>query len=159
MLQALFPEALDWRELALRLGVAVLAGAAIGWDRQRSGKSAGMRTHMLVSLGACLFVLVPLGRGASGEAMSRTIQGVATGIGFIGGGVILHHMRQDEHTASVKGMTSAAALWLTAALGVVAGAGLWTLVVLAVAAAMLILAGGKPLERLLFRKPADDDQS
>jgi putative Mg2+ transporter-C (MgtC) family protein len=155
----MLPDTLDWRTLAVRLGIALVAGAAIGWDRQRAGKSAGMRTHMLVSLGACLFVLVPLGLHASGDAMSRAIQGVATGVGFLGGGVILHHARQDEHTATVKGLTSAAAMWLTAALGIVAAAGLWRIVVLGAASAVLILAVGKPLERALFRKPPDDDQS
>ena len=149
-------ETLDWGTLALRLGVALASGAAIGWDRQRSGKAAGIRTHMLVSLGACLFVLVPAAVGDP-QAVSRGIQGVATGSGFLGGGVILHHMRQDEHNAAIKGLTSAAALWLTAALGIVASCGLWRMVVLAVGAAMLVLTAGKPLERLLFRKLSDDD--
>jgi putative Mg2+ transporter-C (MgtC) family protein len=151
-------DSLDWGTLALRLGVALAAGAAIGWDRQRAGKAAGMRTHMLVSLGACLFVMVPATIGAP-DAVSRAIQGVATGVGFLGGGVILHHMKHDEHNTTVKGLTSAAALWITAALGIVAACGLWRMVVMAAAAALLILAVGKPLERVLFRKPADDDES
>lgn len=155
----MFLEAFDWMTLAGRLGVALAAGAVIGWDRQRAGKSAGIRTHMLVSLGACLFALIPLGMRASGEALSRTIQGVATGVGFLGGGIILHSFRKDERGAVVKGLTSAAAMWLTAALGVVAACGLWRTAVLASAAAVFVLAVGKPLERALFKRPPEDDQS
>jgi putative Mg2+ transporter-C (MgtC) family protein len=103
-------------------------------------------------------VMVPATIGAP-DAVSRAIQGVATGVGFLGGGVILHHMKHDEHNTTVKGLTSAAALWITAALGIVAACGLWRMVVMAAAAALLILAVGKPLERVLFRKPADDDES
>jgi putative Mg2+ transporter-C (MgtC) family protein len=153
----MFVEAFDWVTLAARLGVAMAAGAAIGWDRQRAGKAAGLRTHMLVALGACVIVLVPLGMRAGGDALSRAIQGVATGIGFLGAGEILHEMRHGNERARVKGLTSAAALWLTAALGIVAACGLWRTVVLAGASALLILTAGKPLERVLFPGPREDD--
>jgi putative Mg2+ transporter-C (MgtC) family protein len=152
-------ELFGWATLAARLGVALLAGAVIGWDRQRLGKAAGMRTHMLVSLGAAVLVLVPLGLGAGGDAVSRAIQGVATGVGFLGAGEILHHLRQDGGKATVKGLTSAAATWLTAALGIAAGCGLWRTLALASGATMLILTLVKPLERALFRKPHEDPAS
>jgi putative Mg2+ transporter-C (MgtC) family protein len=150
-------ETLDWAVLASRMGVALAAGATVGWDRQRNGKPAGVRTHMLVSLGACLLVLVPQGMGASADSVSRTIQGIATGIGFLGGGEILHHFTADGGKSKVKGLTSAAAMWLTAALGIVAGCGLWRMLLLALGAAIVILALGRPIERLLFRKRVKDD--
>lgn len=145
--------------MAARLGLSLLMGAAIGWDRQRAGKAAGMRTHMLISLGACLFVLIPAGLGLNPDAISRAIQGVATGIGFLGAGVILHHGRGSDGPSVVKGLTSAAAIWLTAALGVVSACGLWRASALAAGAALLILVAGKPLEHLFFRRNADDDQT
>jgi putative Mg2+ transporter-C (MgtC) family protein len=154
----MLPDGFDWATLAARMGIAILAGAVVGWDRQRTGKSAGMRTHMLVSLGSCLFVLATMGGSHGPDSLSHAIQGVATGVGFLGGGVILHRMRHDEHGASVRGMTSAAAIWVTAALGVASGVGLWRLVALAIAAGLLVLALLKPLERALFSKPDDDDQ-
>src|SRR3954471_16734139 len=150
-------EALEWTTVAVRVAVAMAAGLAIGLARQLAGKPAGMRTHMLVALGAFLFVIVPLAMGASGEALSRAIQGVATGVGFLGGGEILHHFSSQDQHAKVKGLTSAAAMWLTAALGVVAACGLWRLVVLVVAAALFVLVAVKPLERRFFPKQVEDD--
>ncbi len=149
----LFTDALGWDALGARIGVAVLAGLVIGWDRQRTGKPAGMRTHMLVSLGSCLLVLVPLSMGAGAEAVTRVIQGVAAGVGFLGGGEIIHLRRDDQHE-KIKGLTSAAAMWLTASLGIIAACGLWRTTLLALAAALTILILVKPLEMVLFpRRP------
>ena len=107
-------------ELVLRLGTALIAGAVIGWERETKSKPAGLRTNMLVSFGSAFFVLVPIELGAEEnlEVLGRAIAGVAGGIGFIGGGTIL---RSDR----VQGLTSAAAIWVAAALGVAAGCGLW----------------------------------
>ena len=154
----MFVEASDWMVLLARMAVAMAAGLAIGLDRQLAGKPAGMRTHMLVALGAFLFVMVPVAQNSSGEALSRAIQGVATGVGFLGGGEILHHFRSDTEHAKVKGLTSAAAMWLTAALGVVAACGLWRTVLLAVVAALFVLTALKPIERRLFPKHVEDDE-
>jgi len=151
-------EVLPWSILIARMGVALLAGAAIGWDRQRTGKPAGMRTHMLVSLGSCVFVLAPLDLGASPEALSRAIQGIATGVGFLGAGEIVHWVRSEEKKASIKGLTSAAAMWFTAALGIAAGCGLWKIVLLGLGAALTTLGIVKGLERWLFKKPSEDDE-
>jgi putative Mg2+ transporter-C (MgtC) family protein len=140
-------EALGWAALARRLGLALAAGAVIGWDRARSGKPAGMRTHMVVSLGACLFTLAPVELGGGGDAVSRAIQGVATGVGFLGAGEILHHFREDDQRAKIRGLTSAAALWLTAAMGVAAALDLWHMVVLSLAATLFVLMVIKPFER------------
>jgi putative Mg2+ transporter-C (MgtC) family protein len=114
---------------------------------------------MLISLGSCLFVLIPAGLGEHGDALSRAIQGVAAGVGFLGGGVILHHARSPDGHAVVQGLTSAAAIWLTAALGVISACGLWRASALAAGAALLVLVAGKPMEKLFFRGDADDDQS
>lgn len=103
----------------VRLLAAMLLGAVVGFQRERTGKPAGLRTHMLVSLGAALFVLAPILSGMDLEGISRVIQGLATGIGFIGGGAILKLPKHRE----IEGLTSAAAIWMTAAIGVAAGLG------------------------------------
>ena len=105
--------------VVIRFLAAALVGAIIGLQRQRAHKPAGLRTHMLVSLGSAVFVLVPLELRVPIAEMGRVIQGVATGIGFIGAGTILK--RSDER--DVQGLTTAAGLWLTAALGVAIGIG------------------------------------
>ncbi|HIK11811.1 MAG TPA: MgtC/SapB family protein [Oscillatoriaceae cyanobacterium M33_DOE_052] len=120
---------LDWQQTTLRLGVALLVGAIIGIDRQLRAKSAGLRTHMLVSLGSALFILVPIQLNVaqeSADAFSRVLQGVITGVGFVGGGVILHESG-SESTSKVGGVTTAAAIWIASALGIAAGCGLWLL--------------------------------
>jgi putative Mg2+ transporter-C (MgtC) family protein len=115
----------DWLYLlrvVVRLCIAVALGAVIGFERERTGKSAGVRTHMLVALGAALFTTVPLEAGMRTADFSRVIQGLVTGIGFLGGGVILK--LSEEH--QVRGLTTAAGIWATAAVGMAVGAGwLW----------------------------------
>jgi len=110
----------DVTRVCLRLLVALSLGALLGYERQKHGADAGLRTHMLVSMGAALFVLVPLQAGMELADLSRVIQGVATGIGFVGAGAILK-MKELE---TIKGLTTAAGIWLTAAVGVAAGLGL-----------------------------------
>lgn len=108
--------------VTVRLFAAVILGAIIGFERQHEGKQAGMRTHMLVALGAALFALVPLEGEVKMSDLSRVIQGVAAGIGFLGAGTILQ--LNEEH--KVKGLTTAASIWLTAAVGLAVGVGyLW----------------------------------
>ena len=127
-------------------------GGVIGWNRQTRGKAAGLRTHMLVSLGAALFVLIPLQIGAelSLDALSRTIQGVATGVGFLGAGEIFYSSRRVDNRPIVKGLTSAAAIWISAALGVVAGCGLWQMCLVGGLISLLILGGAKKLEHIVW---------
>lgn len=137
----------DWRETLLRMTVAIVASGLIGWDRQRGGRPAGLRTHMLVGLGAALMVSIPPG-GGSADA-SRAVQGVATGIGFLCAGDILHHVRDGNER--VKGLTSAAALWVTAAIGMVAALAAWRLVVIGTIGTLLILIVMRPVERFLVR--------
>lgn len=133
-----------------RLAVAVFIGAMIGWNRQVAGKPAGLRTHMLVSLSAALIVLIPLETGEtnSGDALSRAVQGVATGVGFLGAGEILHFSGEQGQKIQVKGLTSAAAIWTTAALGMAAGCGLLMTSITATLLVFLILTSVKKLENL-----------
>jgi putative Mg2+ transporter-C (MgtC) family protein len=105
---------------AVRLGAAVVLGAVVGWERQIEGKAAGIRTHMCVSLGAAMFMLASLMLNDNKDEATKVIQGVAAGVGFLGAGTILK--LSDVH--EVKGLTSAASIWLSAAIGMTVGAGL-----------------------------------
>ncbi|MBO0798639.1 MAG: MgtC/SapB family protein [Blastocatellia bacterium] len=128
----------DKRQLVrilIRLLAAMLLGAVVGIQRERTHKPAGLRTHMLVSLGAALFVLAPLESGMSLDGISRVIQGLATGIGFIGGGAILKLTEQRV----IEGLTSAAAIWMTAAVGAAAGLGRLPLALLSIILTLVIL--------------------
>ncbi|MFI8643221.1 MgtC/SapB family protein [Pseudomonas iridis] len=123
-LQAEFADIGDASQLTritVRLLMAAILGGILGFEREHKGKAAGVRTHMLVALGAALFVLVPQTSGAEADAMSRVVQGIIAGIGFLGAGTILKNQEGDE--GHVKGLTTAAGLWMTAAIGVAAGMG------------------------------------
>lgn len=112
----------DRNELAhviVRLLAAVILGAIVGWQRERAGKAAGLRTHILVALGTTLFILAASGSGMSPDGVSRIVQGISTGIGFIGAGAIL----KLSDTREIKGLTTAAGIWMTAAIGVAVGLG------------------------------------
>lgn len=118
-LAASLPNAQETVRVALRMVAALLAGGVIGLQREASGKAAGLRTHMLVCAGTTLFVLAAIDAGMEQDAMSRVIQGVVTGIGFLGAGAIL----KVESSHQIKGLTTAAGIWMTAALGVTIGLG------------------------------------
>lgn len=146
----------DWREIALRLLLALVSGGVIGWNRELKGKPAGLRTHILVTVGSAFLVMVPLQVGCSTpepDALSRVIQGIATGIGFLGAGEILEKSYADENKVEVKGLTSASALWVSAGLGVAAGCGLWRLILVGSLLTILVLTVFKRLERLSERRP------
>jgi putative Mg2+ transporter-C (MgtC) family protein len=129
------PDAVQMARVIIRLTAAMLLGAVIGFQRERTGKSAGLRTHMLVAIGAALFVVGPLEAGMGEDALSRVIQGLATGIGFIGGGAILKLTEEHE----IEGLTTAAGIWMTAAVGVAAGLGRFGSALLGVAMTWIIL--------------------
>lgn len=142
----------DWASIIFRLVLAVLVGSSIGLNRQRSGRPAGLRTFMIVSLGAALFVMIPLQAErdigyASSNALSRTIQGVASGVGFLGAGIILQQSHQGLNKVEVKGLTSAASIWLAAALGAAAGCGLWRMVLVGLSLTLITLSGVKQLKK------------
>jgi putative Mg2+ transporter-C (MgtC) family protein len=142
----------DWLSLTFRLTLALFVGGIIGWNRQAAGKPAGLRTHMLVSLGAALFVLIPLMASTSTDTISRAIQGVATGVGFLGAGEILHQSNDKFGKSNIKGLTSAATIWLTAALGMIAGCGFWQLSLLSTLMTLFILSFAKKIERIVFHR-------
>jgi putative Mg2+ transporter-C (MgtC) family protein len=129
------PNAKEVTRVLLRLTMAALLGGLIGYEREAAGKAAGLRTHMLVSLGSALFVLVPLQAGISVEDLSRVLQGIASGIGFLGAGAILK-LNSEE---SIKGLTTAAGIWMVAAIGVAAGMGRESTAVIATIFALIIL--------------------
>jgi putative Mg2+ transporter-C (MgtC) family protein len=128
---------MSWMDVALRLGAAALLGALIGLDRELRHKSAGVRTISLVTLGTALAVLAATSMTTDSAASSRVIQGALAGLGFLGGGVIVHHRR------NIEGLTTAAAIWTSAALGAACGMGLWPLVAIGggLILALLIIAG------------------
>jgi len=119
----------------LRVFAAVLLGAVVGVERERAGKPAGLRTHMLVSLGTAVVVIACQDSGMSLDGLSRVIQGIVTGIGFIGAGTILKLNEQRE----IQGLTTAAGLWMTAAIGVAAGLGILGLALIGTLVTVLIL--------------------
>ncbi len=140
---------LETTDIALRLGSAVLAGAVLGINRDLHHKPAGLRTHGLVCLGSAVVVVVALSAvDADANALSRVIQGIVTGVGFIGAGVILH--RDAKH--HVVGLTTAASIFVAAALGVACGSGNWITALLALALTLAVLTIGGPIERAMERR-------
>lgn len=121
--------------LVIRLIIAALLGGILGFERESKGKAAGIKTHMLVALGAALFVLIPQQAGLTASELSRVVQGVITGIGFLGAGAIL----KANEEKNLKGLTTAAGIWLTAAVGVAAGLGRESSAVVCTLLALFIL--------------------
>jgi putative Mg2+ transporter-C (MgtC) family protein len=131
--------------LIIRLLMAALLGGILGFEREQRGKAAGIKTHMLVAIGSALFVLIPQQAGLSEAELSRVMQGIIAGIGFLGAGAILKgHGEKD-----LKGLTTAAGIWLTAAIGVAAGLGRESSAILCTMLALAILvAMPKVIDRL-----------
>lgn len=121
--------------IALRLVIAALLGGILGFEREQKGKAAGLRTHMLVALGAAIFVLTPQQAGVSDADLTRVLQGLVAGVGFLGAGAILKGNDEEE----IKGLTTAASIWLTAAIGVAAGMGREATAVLSTVLALVVL--------------------
>lgn len=122
--------------LLVRLLLAALLGGVLGYEREQKGKAAGVRTHMLVAMGAALFVLVPQQGGMQLGDMSRVIQGVIAGIGFLGAGAIIKNQSEEN----VQGLTTAAGVWMTAAIGIACGLGRESTAVLGTLLALVVLA-------------------
>jgi putative Mg2+ transporter-C (MgtC) family protein len=135
----------DKRQLVhvlIRMIAATLLGAVVGLQREKAGKPAGLRTHVLVSLGTAVFVLACSGVGMSLDGLSRVIQGIVTGIGFIGAGSILKLSEERD----IQGLTTAAGVWMTAAIGVAVGLGTLGVAMLSTLFTLIILALAGPLE-------------
>ena len=139
---------MSWnQEAAIRLSAALLLGALIGLNRDLHGKPAGLRTHALVSLGAALATIMVLNApngvmAADPNAIGRVVQGILTGVGFLGAGVILR-----DPAGHVTGLTTAATIWLCAVLGIVCGLGYWALMGMGFVFTLLILLLGRRIER------------
>ena len=141
------PDVEQFTRITLRLLVAALLGGLLGLQRERHGKDAGVRTHMLVALGAALFVLVPQQAGMDEGDLSRVIQGVVAGVGFLCAGTIL-----KSGDDQVRGLTTAAGIWLTAAIGISAGLGREMTAALSTVLALAILSLEGPLRRLAGKR-------
>jgi len=125
------------------MALAAALGLVLGVGRERLRKTAGMRTHMLVSLGSAMFAMSPMLAGMSVEGSSRVIQGIIQGIGFLGAGTII----KLSDRAEVKGLTTAASTWLTAAVGVACGLGELWLALVGAALAWFVLVPVGIIER------------
>jgi putative Mg2+ transporter-C (MgtC) family protein len=144
------PDAIS--QIVIRLMAAVVLGAVIGVNRELQRKPAGLRTHALVALGAAAFTIValllePAGNGASREALSRVLQGIVAGVGFIGAGAILH---RDE-SKDVLGLTTAASIWVVAALAIAVASGLWWSALAVAVLTLVVLVVGEPIDRALHK--------
>ena len=142
-----------FRDVVSRLVVSAILGGVLGFNRELHNKPAGLRTHALVALGACLLSQVGIGltsRGAVADpaAVSRIIQGIVAGIGFVGGGVIL----RDPASKDVYGLTTAASILVVATLGCATGLGLWRAAVASAILALLILVVGGLMDRFIHRE-------
>jgi putative Mg2+ transporter-C (MgtC) family protein len=138
-------------EAALRLGAALILGSILGLNRELHGKPAGLRTHALVCLGAAVATVVVLKSptgflAAEQNAIGRVVQGILTGVGFLGAGVILR-----DPAGHVTGLTTASTIWMCAVLGIVCGLGYWGILGITVALTTLVLLLGRPLECLAER--------
>ena len=150
-LNAGFPDHAQIVRLLVRISIAMLLGAIIGYQREQHDKPAGLRTHVLVAMGSTLFVIAAIESDMSPDSVARIIQGLITGIGFIGAGAILK-VRQERE---ISGLTTSAGIWATAAVGVAVGLGLLGLAVLSVIMIWFVLAVLGYVERRI--KPSGED--
>lgn len=139
----------DLTRLVLRLVLAAFLGGLLGLEREIQKKAAGIRTHMLVAASSALIVVVPVQMGFEGDAMSRILQGLLAGVGFLCAGAILKLEREEQ----VHGLTTAASVWMTAAIGIAAGLGREATAALATLLVLAILSLEKPLQRIGLKKP------
>jgi putative Mg2+ transporter-C (MgtC) family protein len=139
-------------EVVIRMLVAVAIGCIVGIDRDLHVKPTGMKTLGLVSLGACLATMSALGFAMGAPSpnadVSRVVQGIVTGIGFLGAGVIIQNPDQNR----VRGLTTAASIWVTAAVGIVCGLGLWSVALAATAILIVLMTAGRVIEKSLHRQ-------
>lgn len=150
------PDVRRLTHVLIRLLAATILGAVIGVQRERAGKPAGLRTHMLVTLGTAVFVLACSGVGMSLDGLSRVIQGIITGIGFIGAGSILKLDRERD----IQGLTTAASVWMTAAVGVAVGLGSLGVALLSTVFTLVILSFAKRYEpRVTDARPAPGERA
>ncbi len=138
-------------QVIVRLVLAAFLGGLLGLQREHQGKEAGVRTHMLVALGSALFVLVPASAGTDADGLSRVIQGVVAGVGFLCAGTILKVTSATDGEDQVRGLTTAAGIWLTAAIGIAVGLGREMTGLLSTVLALGILAMEGPIRRVFAK--------
>ncbi len=151
-------ESVGLLDILCRLGAAGLSGGAIGLNRNLHHQGAGLRTYGLVALSTAGLTVGILLAGGGSETLSRVVQGIMAGVGFLGGGVILR--RSDG--ARITGLTSAAAVWFVAGIAVLCGLGLWLLTAVLLALALGLLVFGRSIERIaerIFGAGPDDDEA
>jgi len=146
------PSGSDLVQITLRLFVALVVGGIVGFQRELTHKPAGLRTHMLLSLGIALILVTAEESGMSKSDLSRVVQGLVTGVGFLGGGAILKLTAEHE----IHGLTTAAGLWLTAAAGAAAGLGRLGLSIVGVCLGVFVLSAFVSLEKRLGHHVSPD---
>ena len=129
------PSARDLARILMRLIAALAVGALIGYQREQMGKAAGLRTHMLLSMGSALLVVAALEFGMENIAVSHVIEGLVTGMGFLGAGAIMKIQQEQE----IRGLTTAAGIWMTAAASITIGLGQIVIGLIAGVLAWLVL--------------------
>ncbi len=130
------PDAGELTLIVVRLLTAAALGGLLGLERERRGRAAGLKTHILVSMGSALFVLAPLQAGVDAADVTRVMQGIVSGIGFLGAGAII----KLHHGERVEGLTTAAGIWMTSAIGMAAGMGLEIAALLTTMLALFVFA-------------------
>ena len=139
--------------MLVRVLVAAVLGGVLGWEREHKGRAAGLKTHILVAIGSALFVLAPLLAGIDGAEVTRVMQGIVSGIGFLGAGAIL----KSGHDGRIEGLTTAAGVWMTAAIGMAAGMGQEIVALVTAVVALLVV---EAVPRLFPRpRPEPDDHA
>ena len=126
----------EFARITFRMAVAAFLGAVIGYEREKAKKAAGLRTHALVTLGTCVFVLGGAAFGMNADGLSRIIQGITTGVGFIGAGSILKLNNERD----IRGITTSAGIWMASAIGVATGLGEIGLAIVATVVGLIVLA-------------------
>jgi putative Mg2+ transporter-C (MgtC) family protein len=129
------PAAGELTVILSRVVVAAVLGGIIGWERELKGRAAGLKTHILVSIGSALFVLAPLAYGVGADEVTRVMQGIVSGIGFLGAGAILKLDRGER----IEGLTTAAGIWMTSAIGMAAGMGMEWVAIFTTLVAMVVV--------------------
>lgn len=129
------PGVAEATSVVARVTTAAVLGGLVGWERERKGRAAGLKTHVLVSIGSALFVLAPLMAGIEGADVTRVMQGIVSGIGFLGAGAIIK-LERDER---IEGLTTAAGIWMTAAIGMAAGMGMEVVALVTTGVALLVV--------------------
>jgi putative Mg2+ transporter-C (MgtC) family protein len=139
-------------EAFLRMSCAIVIGCIVGIDRDLHGKPTGMKTLGLVSLGSCIATMCAMGFDANplshNTEVSRVVQGIVTGIGFLGAGVIVQNPRENR----IRGLTTAASIWVTAAVGILCGLGVWSIAFIATILLIVLLTLGRVIEKSLLRR-------